>query len=118
VSAEETARAIRIRFVGRRWKLSFLEDLARELKSIFGEDATVRVNAFLVQNARLPLMDLDVIVQDVKVSPDEVRRKVEDVLMKHNYPVGRLLTVKEVTIRLPAAEQAQAPSEPGEGGQT
>ena len=52
---------------------------------------------------------MDVIYSgDSKV--DDVRRAVEDLLRKHGYALGRLLTVKEVTIRVPAAEQAAAAS--------
>ncbi len=110
--AVEEARAVRIRLVGRRWKLSFLEDLARTLKEIYGEDTTVRVNSFLVQNARLPILDFDVIYSGDDSKLDEARRAVEDVLRNHGYPLGRLLTVKEVTVRLGPAETAA-----GEGGQ-
>ncbi len=116
--AMEEVKAVRIRFVGRRWKVSFLEDLAKTLKELYGEDVNVRINSFLVQNARLPMLDVDVIYSgDSKV--DDVRRAVEDLLRKHGYSLGRLLTVKEVTIRVPATEQmatsGEAEAAPGGG---
>ena len=118
--SEVRVRAIRIRLIGRRWKLSFMEDLARALRGMYGDDATVRINSFIAQGSRLPILDFDLIpsesgqAEDLGEKINEVRRAVEDVLAKHKYPMGRLLSVKEVEVRLGPGEQARQEQE-GQG---
>ncbi|MCE4603811.1 MAG: hypothetical protein F7B20_02455 [Aeropyrum sp.] len=93
--SERLATAVRVRLVGRRWKVGFLKDLTASLDSLLGGETLVRINSFIAQPSNLPITDIDIFAEKVG-SLSEIRRSVEDVLEKHGYPLGRLLTVKQV----------------------
>lgn len=99
----ETVKAIRVRLVGRRWKAGFLADLASRIAEMFGAVMLVRINSFIAQRSGMPITDIDIFSgEEGKIR--EVRRLVEELLEKHGYPFGRLLTVKIVEVRITAGE--------------
>lgn len=95
--SQDTTSIIRIRLIGRRWTLSFLKDLSQSLIDTLGEDPQVRINSFIAQPSRIPITDVDVFTNSLE-RVSKVRRVIEDVLEKHGYPLGRLLTVKRIEI--------------------
>ncbi|BAA79720.1 hypothetical protein APE_0743 [Aeropyrum pernix K1] len=101
--SEQIITVIRVRLVGRRWRLSFLKALAEKLMEVLGGDTEVRINSFIAQPSRLPITDVDIFSGSVEKLTD-VRRAVEDVLQENNYPLGRLLTVKHVQVSMAAGE--------------
>ncbi len=107
----ETVKAIRVRLVGRRWKAGFIADLASGIINLFGNDMLVRINSFIAQRSGMPITDIDIFSGDEE-RVKEVRRLVEELLEKHRYPYGRLLTVKIVEVRITAGEASreQAPA--------
>lgn len=98
-----SVKVIRIRLVGRRWKLGFLVDLTNALAEKFGRDTLTRINSFIAQRSRMPLTDIDIFNADEQVVR-EVRRIVEEALERHGYPFGRLLTIKIVEVQLESGE--------------
>jgi len=99
----ETVKAIRVRLVGRRWKAGFLAEFTAKIVEMFGPDMLVRINSFIAQRSGMPITDIDIFSGD-ESKVKEVRRMVEELLEKHGYPYGRLLTVKIVEVRITAGE--------------
>ncbi len=103
MSAQEV-KGTRIRMVGRRWKVEFLEDLMELLKLEFGEGTLIRLNSFLTPQRRFPLTDFDVFKEIDASKIEELRKKIEELLERHGYPARRLLTIKIVTLRITGRE--------------
>ncbi|MCD6196000.1 MAG: hypothetical protein J7J82_04360 [Staphylothermus sp.] len=96
----QEVKIVRIRLVGRRWKTTFIEELAKTIREFFSEDVRVRLNSFLTPDTRFPITDFDVFKEAPETELEKLKKQVEELLEKHGYSARRLLTVKTVITRM------------------
>lgn len=77
----------RVRFIGRIWRVKFLEELMNIFSNLCEE---VRINSFIIN---VPVTDFDLLA-DVDV--EDLKSKVVEILRKHGYSEKRLLSIKRV----------------------